>query len=324
MNRLNSFTSSFDLKINLYIISLVSGCYLLLLGIDLLWTEQVVYARDWYESSIVRRSLRNNNPQEIPIYGSSMAQRCYIPEELGPNFYNYGMAGANFQKLYPLLENEFAKSRSTPVIIDVHSNFFNYHENSSIRAKSFIAEAGNPRIEELLKDFDRFSPAFRIPGFRYFGFYSDYWKDFRDNQVREKANYFNRGGAFHLPETPREEFEAYVRQRLATFNPFTVSPNLETRFLRLLESRPDREIILVISPSHRSAYGTEIQFDEMVKYLKQLEDKFPNVTYLAFDGRDYPDDHFKDTLHPNYLGAQRFTKSLRPELQSLGVISGDN
>jgi hypothetical protein len=319
MTRLSSSISS-SKRITIYVFACLAVGYGLLLLLDFCWTRFVVYEREWQGTSIVKRAFQNEDPNEIPIFGSSMAQRSYIPEILGDNFYNYGRSGSNYQKIYPLVEKEFAKKRSSPIIIDFYNNFLNYREDYTIQMTDFLPLANEPLVEELLKDFDMYSPAFKISGIRYFGFFTDYWADRGKIKKEESQNYFNRGGAFYVPETPKELFDGFVKERLAVHNPFTVNPILEARFLKTLESRPDRRVVLVITPSHRSAYGTEIQLEDMVSYLEKLEARFPNVTTIAFDGRTYPDSCFKDTLHPNIRGAKKFSSELKVKLRELGII----
>ncbi|NVJ47617.1 MAG: hypothetical protein HWE07_10835 [Cytophagia bacterium] len=320
MIKSNSSTSSSKGDITKYLVWTILTAACLLLTLDLVWTRLVVYREEWFGSSIVRRAFENNDPNEIPIFGSSMAQRSYIPEILGEHFYNYGRAGSNYQKIYPLVEKEFQKRRTSPIIIDFYSNFLNFQEDYTIRSRDFLPIANEPLAEELLKDFDMYSPAFKIPGIRYFGFFPDYWSDMKKMIPEQERNYFNQGGAFYLPETPKEEFDEYVEKRLKLFHPFAIDPKLEKRFIQTIASRPDRQVILVMSPSHKSAYGTEIQFEEMVNYLNQLAEQFSHVHVIAFDGRDYPDDHFKDTLHPNYKGAKKFSQALKEALERQGLL----
>lgn len=317
MIKLNSSTSNSSRKIVVYITASIVSTYSLLLIIDFLWSQNVVFHKDWFGTSIVKRAIENMDPNEIPIFGSSMAQRSYMPEILGEHFYNYGRAGSNYQKIYPLVEAELRKQRDTPVIIDFYSNFLNYKEDYEIRVRDFLPMTNEPLVEELLHDFHAYSPAFKVEGVRYFGFFTDYWIDLKRLNKAKAFNYFNKGGAFYLPQTPQREFEEFVRKRKKTYNPFTVNPSLEKRFLKALASRPDRKIILVMSPSHKSAYGTEIQYEEMVAYLAHLEKEFSNVIVLSFNGSDYPDDHFKDTLHPNIKGAKKFSLALKNALFEL-------
>jgi hypothetical protein len=291
--------------------------YAVLLLIDYAWTRFVVFDKDWYGASIVRRAFENDDPREIPVYGSSLAQRSYMPEILGERFYNYGRRGSNFQKIYPLLENEFQKKRSGPVIIDFYFNFLNYQEEYTLNMRDFIPVAREPLAEEILRDFDMYSPAFKIPGFRYCGFFADYWIRRQNDWQEEELNYLDKGGAFYKPLTPNEEFEEYVRSRSSTYVPFTVSPQLEERFLAILKSRPDRKVIMVISPNHASSYGTITHLEDMEAYLQQLGQQFPNVSWLVFDGREYPDDHFKDSFHMNIRGARRFSTELKERLSQL-------
>ena len=296
----------------------------MLLVLDMLWTNLVVYKEEWFGSSIVKRAIENNDPQEIPIFGSSMAQRSYIPDILGEQFYNYGRAGSNYQKIFPLIETEFKKSRKSPVIIDFYSNFLNFREDYTIRSRDFLPMADEPLVEELLKDFNMYNPTFKVPGIRYFGFFSNYWEDMQKMIREKKRNYFNKGGAFYQPQTPKAEFEEYVEKRLKTYTPFNVDPRLEKRFIKTIAARPDRHVILVITPSHKSAYGTEIQLEEMIVYLNRLAHQFRHVSVLAFDGSEYPDDYFKDTLHPNIRGAQRFSNELKNELKKLNFYKNSS
>ncbi len=41
----------------------------------------------------IKKLIEQDNDEEIPIFGSSVAKRSYYPDSIGQGYYNYGMAG---------------------------------------------------------------------------------------------------------------------------------------------------------------------------------------------------------------------------------------
>ncbi|MGZ4056888.1 MAG: hypothetical protein ACXVPM_18390, partial [Bacteroidia bacterium] len=59
-----------------------------------------------------------NIQSEIPIFGSSRAAGSYIPDLLDTNCFNYGVEKTEHLLLELFLKNEYAKKKTTPIIIN--------------------------------------------------------------------------------------------------------------------------------------------------------------------------------------------------------------
>ena len=301
-------------KAGVYIIcSLITICGLLI-SFDFLFTKYVIFYHKWSEISQIKRLYNTENPNEIPIFGSSLAQRSYYVDSLGDNYHVYGMAGSNFQKMYPLLEEEFSKERTTPIIFDFYMNTLKRNDTVNIRLRNFIPFARKEIVQEYLKELDLYKAYYPVPGLRYFGNYVDYLMTHQKDKREEQRNYFKKGGAYYLPETDSSKFNNYVKKRLITHESFEVDSAFERRFKKLIAQRPDRMVILVKSPHHWSCYKSSVDLDAVEDYLHSLEKEFSNVRVLIYDGKDYPDNYFKDTIHMNIRGARKFSGILIKDL----------
>ena len=88
----------------------------------------------------------------------------------------------------------------------------------------------------------------------------------------------------------------------------------------MINQNRERTFVFVVSPYHKSAKKTVDNFEEMLNYFNLLDTQLENVVFIYFDTDNYTDDLWKDTVHLNIYGAQKFSGELRKELILRRVI----
>ena len=112
----------------------------------------------------------------------------------------------------------------------------------------------------------------------------------------------------------------FVEKRLSIDMTFTFDAPMVSLLERLIEANYDRTFVLVVSPLHESVARAGGDLTPVRNYMATLEQRFRNVVCLVYDGRNYTDDYFLDTMHLNHKGAKRFSAQLRDDLRARGVI----
>jgi hypothetical protein len=267
-----------------------------------------------------RHLLEDSTNSEIPVFGSSFAMTGYYPDSLGPEFYNYGRPAYNLQKIKLMLDIELNKNKQGPILIDFHMGLLKAKEQPNVDLKNYLPFISRRDVREFLKANNQNASYQHLYGLRYYGLYQDYIADFlkRDSSY---PTYYHKGGEFYRKPTSRAVLKKSIEKNSSQKGTFTRNPGLEQVFFQLLRSHPDRKFILIISPYHKSIYRSRMEVDAMWDYLKGLKTNFDNIEILKFDGRDLPDDHFRDAMHLNEKGARLFSAQLKKELISFELIS---
>ena len=83
-----------------------------------LFEKNIILANENCGAYKVNRIINLNNPNEIPILGSSRAEASFIPEILGVNYFNYGLEGTQENVMLFFIREECKKkSKKSPFII---------------------------------------------------------------------------------------------------------------------------------------------------------------------------------------------------------------
>ena len=257
--------------------------------------------------------LTKNNPGESPVFGASKAQANYIPEYLGLSSFNYGMGAASFEVVDAFLKIELKKQSTAPVILDMHHHSFHGIGDPT----KFIPHAHRPEIRTALQRDGSMKWRYLLPGFRYFGHYDSFLKDFVNEQCQITRR--TECGYTHvlnpLPQN-RELFELLVQRRLSAPSGFRSDPDHDERLIRHIKSAPHRHFIIVFSPLHGSWFEHFTGEDEFAKYIDEL-DSFANVSVLNMLQLPFPDEYFLDTGHLNETGAKEFSLRLGVEIRKV-------
>ena len=270
----------------------------LTLIIDYVFEHYIIYSNSYSNTGKINRLINNNDQDEIPIFGSSLARNNYFPDSLDYNAFNYGMKGAIFEVVEPLMKIELEKEKDTPIIYNFHHLTFLTNPSTSIQLSNFVPFIENEHIKELLANNDYYKNYLKFPGLRYYGCYSDYLKEWLRPSL-DKSETISKGGVHQTKAPESEIFNQYVEKRnimietrkqlmkkkIDSPSIFTDEDSLSLyrleslllfrpvqkevdRFETLLEKNRHRKVILVYTPQHKSKIDGIENYDELIWFLK--------------------------------------------------------
>ncbi|MDB5579759.1 MAG: hypothetical protein JWR80_4935 [Bradyrhizobium sp.] len=295
------------------------GCIVAVVGVallsDALFTRLILSSESVEAGRVGRIINGTGGADEIPIFGASKAEADYVPDVLGPGYYNYGFSAASPEVVNTLLTYELKVGHAKTIVIELFPGKF--ADIGDVR--NYIPYARLPEIAQLIRSQDKWQWYYAVPGLRYFGSYDWYLKGILSDHLRA-THEIRRGYSveFNAIAWRRDLFEQDIQRRVA--QPplqFGILPDQARRFLELINSAPDRKFIIVISPLHKSylhdAVG-EPAFRQQLAVFARL----PNVRIIDFMHAPYPDEYFRDTGHLNYRGAQIFSAELKAAIANAG------
>ena len=304
----NSSTSSskelkrFALRFLLPVSLVLAGLCLLA---DWLVTEFVVFKNESSGAYKVHRMFEELHPEEIPVLGSSRAAGSYVPEHIHPQCFNYGIEKTQYGLTSILLAEELKKDKTTPIIINFDYNFFtDWFGNIA----HFIPNLDQAPIRQYVDS--NYRAFYDLPALRYYGVYDDYYKTWLGE--RSSKTHSSRGG-FFVKETLAA---ADIAKRKKTRSGWAIKPQQDADWKALMESTK-RPIIIVVAPYHDSYFERFTNLPEGQSYLAELN-ALPNVSVLDMGRVNYDDDHFMNTTHLNYRGAEAFSTALGEKLREYG------
>lgn len=287
------------------------------------------------------RLLNEDDQVEIPVFGSSITRRNYYPDSLEQVVYNYGMPGALYTSIEPLLKIELSKDKTTPIIVDFDHHTFYYDETNRIQLSNYIPFMSNPHVLEMLKRTDNYDWHYEVPGMRYFGSNLDYVRDLL-KPIFEGEEIVNRGGVY-FPNRPKvyqqfrkkrismiEKLEALRRKEVEEENLFSPANESELKFLdMMLNFHPNEELItrfeelvdassrqfiLVYPPQNPIKLKGLDNYEEVTELLERLASNHQNVSVIDMSELPFEESLYKDSGHMNIDGARKFSSNLRPYL----------
>jgi hypothetical protein len=262
----------------------------------------------------INRILHPTNENEIPIFGPSTAEGALIPSLLGPDFFNYGLAGVKDDVLLFFLEQECKKVKRNPNILMVFTlDGFTYGIGYP---SNYILNSTNPDVKKLIGDNYKFY--YSIPFIKYYGQYESYFKEYL-NQRMMLTKYMERGASIEKDVLTKESFDLLIEKRKNTPTWFKNDSVLEKRFVDLVQSNPNRHFIILIPPFHPSYFYQYKNYEDALHFLSWLS-TFPNISVLNYSHHFYSDDCYFNTTHLNYKGAVLFNEMLRDTL--IKIITG--
>ena len=255
----------------------------------------------------VNRIINSVNINEIPIFGSSRAEGGFVPSILGPNYFNYGIAGTQDNVMLFFLKEECRKNKETPILINFDIDGFSYALGD---IASYIYNSEYIPVKKLIGEKDE--PIFRIPFLKYFGYYEYYFKMYLNAKINLTKKTDN-GASLELNHHITEKFNELVSKRLAASARFRNEVDLESEFINIIKNNPKRTFILAISPYHKWYFNKFKNYQDVTSYITKIR-TLVNVKVFDFSHVNYPDNMFMNTTHLNYVGAQRFTEELKDSI----------
>ncbi len=273
---------------------------------DWVFTSRVVLGSPLSDSARIRH-LYLDNSDDIPIFGTSKAHFHYCPDDMGLRAYDYGIDGASYEVTDVLLQIELAKSRTTPVIIELqHSDT----ESVGFVGK-YIPYVYDPRFRQLLNRFHQISWRFYVPGIRYFGYFDSFLRDTYLPVFKVSHGFAER---LHPKPFDQAEFDKIVRKDLGIRTGYFPNEDRNRRLIAHITGHPQRLFFLVVSPYHSSYFSHFENSDEFVAFEEKLA-AIPNVVLIDW-GRLYDSDMpFCDTLHLQREAAADFSRQLGEKIR---------
>ncbi len=311
------------------------------LAFDQILLRRVIFSDPDANPSKIKRLITSDDPNEVPVFGSSKARSAFIPDSLGPDVYNYGMERCNFDVVEFLLETELAKPRKGPVLIEFNHRFFVHAPGHTIDAATFVPNLALPGVRGFLEENHRFEYRFLVPGLRYFGAVQEYLRK-GANEEGSTSRSSEKGGLFTDRAAPpallknqvgarlraieqqqglqhaRDEVEKAISAEgrmklryLDGFLLFNAPPNRVARFEELVASRPDRQILVAYTPQHWSELKGISNFDEITALFEAMEGRHANLHFYDYSHMQLPDSAYKNSSHLNNMGARAFCAAFK-------------
>jgi hypothetical protein len=308
-----SSTSSFRrflLRILLPLIAIISAAGLLF---NYCFEHTLVRNNEGSGAYKVNRILKQTNPDEIPVFGSSRAEGCIIPDSLGPHFFNYGLSGTKYDVTLFFLEEECKKHKATPWIL------LNLDLDGLLRGAgdiaNYIPNASYPPLKAIMGD--DYKPYFQVPFIKYYGRYETYLRSYLNGRL-ELTKVINKGAAIEKNVLPPGQFDQLVTERRNTVTTFTCDSLLRQKLLNIVATNSHRKFMFIIAPYHGSFFDKFTNPADAARFIDDLKAN-PNVKVLDFSKLPLPDSMFLNTSHINFKGALVFNHLLRDSLNAAGV-----
>lgn len=289
-----------------FIVCLIAGLFC----IDLLFQKLIIAKTDSSGTAKVGRIKTNDDPNETPILGSSRAEGSFIPDSLGKNYFNYGMAGVQDDVWLYFLKIELAKKRKTPILINIDIDGLQSLPSGLIY---WLNNADDPVIRGFIGD--KWKPIHYIPFIRHFGQFEIHLANYLKERF-EVTGATNKGAILEMKSLSKKEFEAAIEKRNAEKIIVKDDPAIHNVLMKVLSDTKGRKIIFILPPYHQS-YLNAIQNVEQVNKLHSEIAAFPNVYLLNYSSLPFPDSFFYNTSHLNKEGAIYFNSILKKDLDSL-------
>lgn len=304
----SSSTSSFKRALLRFLLPVAAVIVVLCLIADTLFFSQVILKNTTAGSYKTWRLFHETHVDEIPIFGSSRAAGSYVSGSIDPRCYNYGIEKTMIDLTSIFLAEELSKDKSAPVIINWDYEIF---RNDKGNIAHFIPSIDQEPIARYVGKDDRWF--YHFPAVRFFNVYDDYVKSYVGE--RSGSSKISNGGFFVTFSPKPEQFARLVETRRKAVFTWTDDLAQQAAWEKVLNSTT-RPIVLVIAPYHASYYEGFRNMEGATAYLTKL-DALPNVTVLDYGRMDLPDDHFQNTTHVNYAGAEVFSKELGRKLKEV-------
>lgn len=273
-------------------------------------TKALIVSVEISGASKVNRIIHDDDPNEVPVFGSSRAQTSYVPALFSADCFNYGIDGIGFRAVEFFLTTELEKTRRTPIIVNLDYEWWHTRIGD---ISNYVPNANAREVRALLGD--EFTFQYRIPLIRYYGRFEAY-AGYYLNERMSLTKVTDRGGQFLVAPLTAAKFNQLVEERLKAPYTFSVDAAMDARFRALLASHPERQFVVAVAPYHSSYLRALTNRDAAKRYVGSLK-AYANVAVVDRSDADYPDALFMNTSHLNYAGAQRFTGELREQLGAL-------
>ena len=257
---------------------------------------------------------------EIPILGSSRAENHFVPSELGPDFFNYGIPGSPIGETLFLLRDLVMRKQSGLVVVNVDPRGFDEFEGlRGVFRGSYLLVARSADVRRRLppgvvRGIDW------LPGIRF--------------QGRLRANLASAVNAW-LSVTREIDRGAVLQKEFRTddewasidkaMKPMDFSLPSEAcqatldEIARIVKARDGRlRVVFIIGPSTPAWRNAFKGGDALRKWVKDFNAKMADSHLEALDmfsDSDLERNGFANPTHLNRDGAARFSRELKRRLR---------
>jgi hypothetical protein len=287
------------------------------LGLDMLVKKYLIDQTPSHGAAKLYR-IQESQPGEIPILGSSRALCTFIPDSIGPHYFNYGINGIGFAVMDIFLKRALARPDTTPILLNFDYGMFFYQMGD---INSYLPHTNLPEVRPLLRKSGQYGFQMEIPGIRYYGSMDAFMKD-RLNEKLQLTKAANRGAAIDKAPFDSSYFALMVQQRRDSVQHWDPSQELIDTLFERIHTHRDREFVIVVAPYHKVFYEAmdPKSLQRGAIFLDWL-DAEPNVRVVQWDTWEWPDRYFLNTSHVNLEGAQYTSKLLKEALAHPPAIS---
>ncbi len=273
--------------------------------------QQVIFKSEIGGAYKVNRIIKETHADEIPIFGSSRAEGCYIPDSLGSNYFNYGLSGTKYDVTLFFVEEECKKQKNNPwILLNLDLDGLLYGQGD---IANYIPNADYPPARALIGA--EYKPYFKIPFVKYYGRFENYFRLLLSGKI-ELTKFTNKGAALEKNSLLPEQFNQMVRDRETTPTTFVTESKLKTRLRQTISRYSDRKFVFVVAPYHSSYFTLYENMQDAQRFIQELR-SYKNVTVFDFSRLPMADSMFMNTTHINYKGATLFNRYLRDSIRAM-------
>ncbi len=302
----NSSISSFKVLLLRYGLPYILVIAIMLFAVNFTFEKIIVANTSGSGAGKVNRILNHEYKNEIVILGSSRAEGSIIPDSLGINYYNYGLAGTQDNVWIYFLEEELKKNNTNPILINFDLDGLGYRNGDPLY---WLFNSSNPKIRTFI---DNWKPRYAIPVIKHMGYFERYISNFIQER-HSVTEIINKGAILETKRQTPSEFNLLVQERKKEQLFFKNDKKLENELMHVLHNNKKREIIFFIPPYHESYLNSIENYSEALSFLSIL-DSIPNVRVLNYSHFKMDNAYFYNTAHLNYDGAVIFTKLIKLDI----------
>ncbi len=281
-----------------------------------LFEKKIILANENCGAYKINRIINLNDPTEIPIIGSSRAEASFIPEILGPNYFNYGLEGTQENVMLFFIKEECKKKnkRSSVIIANIDLDGINTKTGD---IANYLYNSNDPEVKKLLGA--DYKLQYSIPFVKYVGQFENYLRYYLNNRMQ--LTKYSKDGAF-IDKTvlPQKMIDDLIKYRREHQDVFLHEDKLKKEFFKTINENKGRYFVFVVPPYH-SCYFTNYKNPEDAKAFVNELRALANVRVFDFSSVIYPDSLFINTTHLNYNGAVRFTKEFKDSLTTVKITN---
>lgn len=280
---------------------------------SILFEKQVIYKSNLCGAYKVHRIITETHANEMPVLGSSRAEGSYIPDSLGGDVFNYGLAGTKYNVTLFFLDEECKKKKTNPyVLMNLDLDGFR-HALGDI--SNYVADASYPAVRTLLDT--EYKAYYNIPFIKYYGLYDVYSRVYLNNKL-QLTKVSNKGASLEKNALTQQAFDKLVAERKVSQTRFQEDAALEQKLFSLISSHPERFFIFSIAPYHSSYFVNFNSADAAAStaFFSKLS-AMKNVKVLDFSKLPLADSMFLNTTHINYKGAKVFNHILKDSINAI-------